>query len=95
MVFSSTVFLFIFLPLTFFLNLILPEKYRNGMLLFFSLLFYAWGEPVFVLIMLFSITVNYGIGVAMAKGNPKRNGWVRKNTLLSSSSHLICGYNRQ
>jgi alginate O-acetyltransferase complex protein AlgI len=72
MVFSSTVFLFIFLPLTFFLNLILPEKYRNGMLLFFSLLFYAWGEPVFVLIMLFSITVNYGIGVAMAKGNPKR-----------------------
>lgn len=77
MVFSSTVFLFIFLPLVFFLNLILPVKYRNGLLLVFSLFFYAWGEPVFVLVMLFSICMNYAFAVKLSKHTqPIRKRWL-------------------
>lgn len=59
MVFSSTVFLFIFLPLVMISNMLLPKSCRNALLLFASLLFYAWGEPVYVLLMLVSILVNH------------------------------------
>lgn len=62
MVFSSIVFIFIFLPAVMILYRILPEKLRNGLLLAASLVFYAWGEPVYVLLMMFSITFNYFMG---------------------------------
>ena len=62
MVFSSMVFIFIFLPAVMILYRILPEKLRNGLLLTASLIFYAWGEPVYVLLMMFSIVFNYFIG---------------------------------
>ena len=62
MVFSSIVFIFIFLPAVMILYRILPEKLRNGLLLAASLVFYAWGEPVYVLIMLFSIVFDYANG---------------------------------
>ena len=68
MVFSSPVFLFLFLPLVFTLHwLVQRTKFRNLLLLGASLFFYAWGEPAFVAIMLASITVNYGMGLAIAK----------------------------
>ena len=60
MVFSSLTFLFMFLPLLYLLYF--PSnnpKWRNGVLVAFSLLFYGWGEPVLILGMLFSTTVNY------------------------------------
>lgn len=59
MVFSSPVFLFIFLPVVYLLHLITPTKARNFLLLLASLLFYGWGEPVFVLLMIVSSIVNY------------------------------------
>lgn len=65
MVFSSTVFLFIFLPVVFVLHWLLPEKYRNGLLLIASLLFYGWGEPYFVLVMLASIVINTLLAIAI------------------------------
>ena len=65
MLFSSTVFLFIFLPIVFVLHYVLPKKTRNGLLLSASLIFYAWGEPVFILVMLLSILVNYGFALSM------------------------------
>lgn len=71
MVFSSFTFLFIFLPLiliTYFLAK--KRKYRNIVLLMFSLVFYAWGEPIYVLLMLLSIIVNYIIALKIEK-NPK------------------------
>ena len=66
MVFSSTVFLFLFLPAVLIINHLLQKRYRNTFLLLGSLFFYAWGEGVLVLLMLFSISVNYmgGLGVA-------------------------------
>jgi len=62
MEFSSLVFLFLFLPL-FFLGYFIfkSRKYRNLVLLLFSLVFYAWGEPIYILLMIFSITINYFI----------------------------------
>lgn len=59
MVFSSSIFLFIFLPIAIIGYFMLHPKYRNPFLLIASLLFYAWGEPKFVLIMLLSIVINW------------------------------------
>ena len=62
MVFSSLPFLFLFLPVVIILNWLLPTRVKNYSLLLASLFFYIWGEGVFVLLMLFSITLNYLIG---------------------------------
>ncbi|MEG1458401.1 MAG: MBOAT family O-acyltransferase [Acetivibrio sp.] len=59
MVFSSLLFLFRFLPLVLLLYYISPKKMRNFILFAVSLLFYAWGEPVYIVIMLFSTVVDY------------------------------------
>ena len=74
MVFSSTVFLFIFFPVTYLLYLIIPSiKIKNILLIITSLLFYAFGEPVTVFLMIFSVAVNYGFGIAISgsKGTGK------------------------
>lgn len=57
--FSSTIFLFAFLPVTLFGYYLLDRRFKNGFLLLMSLLFYAWGEPKFVFVMLGSILANY------------------------------------
>jgi alginate O-acetyltransferase complex protein AlgI len=70
MIFSSTLFLFIFLPIVFILYYIIPGKLltaRNILLMAASLLFYAWGEPRVILMMLLSIAVNYGFGLLLGK----------------------------
>lgn len=67
MQFSSNIFLLAFLPTVVILHFILPAKFRNYLLLVASLLFYAWGEPIYILLMLFSILVNWGFGMALEK----------------------------
>lgn len=63
MVFSSLPFLFRFLPLFLAVYFIVPAKLRNAVLFLASLIFYAWGEPVYVLLMLFSTVVDYVNGI--------------------------------
>jgi len=63
MLFSSNVFLFVFLPLVLISYYISPRWLRNPVLLLFSLLFYGWGEPVYLLLMIFVILMNYGFGL--------------------------------
>ena len=68
MVFSSPIFLFLFLPPALLLYYVLPARLRtlrNLWLTLISLLFYAWGEPIFVLVMLLSITVNYALALPL------------------------------
>ena len=72
MVFASPVFLFAFLPLT--LGIYYLSGKRNIVLLTASLFFYAWGEPVYLLLMLFSILANWGLALVIEKR--------RKKTLL-------------
>ena len=56
MVFSSLLFLYIYLPAVLAAYFLLPKRWRNPFLFFASLVFYAWGEPVYVLLMLFTIS---------------------------------------
>lgn len=62
MVFSSLLFLFRFLPLFLAAYFAAPRRYRNGILFAGSLIFYGWGEPVYILILLFSTAVDYTLG---------------------------------
>ena len=63
MVFSTIVFLCMFLPITIILYYVMPKALKNYFLLAASLFFYAWGEPKYLLVMLFSIFCNYLFGI--------------------------------
>ncbi len=67
MVFSSPVFLYLFLPAVLLAYFLTPLRLKNLLLLLASLVFYAWGEGVFVLIMLASIGMNYVAGIAISR----------------------------
>ena len=67
MVFSSIPFLFFFLPLCLLLYYAVPFSMKNGILLVFSLIFYAWGEPIYILLMLFATLVDYTNGLLMER----------------------------
>lgn len=67
MVFSSLTFLFGYLPLTLALYFLLPPSRRNGALLLVSLLFYGWGEPVYVGVMFLSILIDYTHGLLVER----------------------------
>jgi alginate O-acetyltransferase complex protein AlgI len=71
MLFSEPVFVFLFLPLLLLLYRLAPRPARNTLLLLASLLFYAWGEGVFVLVMLGSIVFNYLMGLLLEAGRPR------------------------
>ena len=58
MVFSSLLFLFRFLPIVFLVYVITPKKLKNFVLFLASLIFYAWGEPKYVVLMIFSSVVD-------------------------------------
>ena len=72
MVFSGVTFLFYFLPTLLFVYFFTPNKYKNLVLLLSSLFFYAWGEGTFVLLMMFSIVMNYIFGFLIAKKLSKK-----------------------
>ena len=72
MVFSSITFLFIFLPITLLLYYVgKSTTYKNVVLLIASLLFYAWGEPIYVVLMMISILLNYYIGKDLGRKRSK------------------------
>ena len=74
MIFSSMVFLWVFLPAVIFIYFLLRIEYRNLFLLLASLIFYAWGEPCYILLMLVSIGINYtcGLLVDRAEGTMRK-----------------------
>ena len=71
MVFSSMTFLWIFLPILLLVYFISKERYRNVILLIFSLIFYSWGEPKYIVLMLISIFTNYILGLTIDKAKNK------------------------
>lgn len=76
MVFSSSVFLFKFLPILLIVYYAVAEKYKNYVLLIASLVFYAWGEPQNIVIMLISILVNYVLGILIEEKNKYSTLWM-------------------
>ena len=88
MVFSSLLFLFRFLPAVLILYFAVPPKMRNSVLLLVSLVFYAWGEPVYVLLMIISIIITYLGGRFVHYFQEKGNMRAAKISMLVS---IICG----
>ena len=86
MVFSSMTFLPLFLPLVLILYFVFKgPKARNGILLAFSLLFYAWGEPKWIFVMLLTVTVNYfsGLQISRRKNKSAQRFWMILGVSLS------------
>jgi len=75
MVFASPLFLFLFLPIVLLAHFAAPQAWRNLFLLIASLIFYAWGELLFVWVMLFSIGANWLWGLAIERSRRRRH-WV-------------------
>ena len=71
MVFSSLTFLYAYLPIVLAVYFLVPMRWRNFVLLIVSLFFYGWGEPVYVLIMVASIIINWLFGRAI--GNTRKD----------------------
>lgn len=82
MVFSSTIFLFLFLPLTLLAYLLVGQRGRNVVLLGASLLFYTWGENIYVLLMLCSILINYVFGLCIDRA--QQQGGKGKGALVGA-----------
>lgn len=83
MVFSSTIFLFFFLPLVlviYYQPWLTSRTFRNRFLLVASLLFYAWGEPVFVVLMMLSVILGWFVGLhvgtASGRSRAQRKRWL-------------------
>ncbi|CEP38734.1 MBOAT family O-acyltransferase [Paraclostridium sordellii] len=80
MVFSSIIFLFTFLPITLILYYLSPKKAKNAILLLISLVFYAWGEPIYVFLMMFTTVFDFFIGILINKY--RRNKIKAKRTFI-------------
>ena len=72
MVFSSLLFLFIYLPVVLAIYYLVPRRWRNLWLFIANLVFYGWGEPVYILLMLFSICINYVAGILIDRRRDDR-----------------------
>lgn len=77
MLFSSNVFLFAFLPVVLLLYYVSPRRLRNPVLLLWSLVFYGWGEPVYLFLMIATILLNYGFGL-----------WIHKKQAVGEEAKL-------
>ena len=88
MLFSSVPFLFYFLPAALLIYFAAPRQLKNAVLLLTSLFFYAWGEPRYVVLMIFSVLLNYGFGRLVEKFGKKR--WLL--ALCVTLNLLILGY---
>ena len=97
MVFSSAVFLFLFLPvllITYYNPIVKSRAFKNVVLLFGSIFFYAWGEPVFVFLMLFSVFVNYvsGILIDRTKDTKWSKVWLNLNLVWNIGLLFVFKY---
>lgn len=86
--FSSITFLYYFLPAVLALYAIVPKCLKNSVLLLASLLFYAWGEPRYVFLMLFTILCGYGAGLLIEKWRGKRGATI----MLWTSAAVFVGF---
>src|SRR4051812_10773805 len=84
MVFSSTLFLLYFFPVFFLIYFTLPTKFKNGFLLFSSILFFSFGAPVFIGVILLSIVVDFLIVRQLSRSSgKKRNGLLILSVVLN------------
>ena len=90
MLFSSLTFLFIFLPLVCLLYFLVRKRmYKNIVLLIFSLIFYAWGEPKYIFLMIITILISYVFGLLIDKFEKNKNKKAKKITFIISVVLII------
>ena len=88
MLFSSMPFIFIFLPILFILCICFKKEYHNIILLIASIIFYAWGEPKFLIIMLSTICISY-LGAILIEKFPKQRKFFLIISVCSTLGFLI------
>ncbi len=88
MIFSSLIFIFIFLPITILIYYISPKRWKNLVLLIGSLIFYSWGEPVYIFLMIFSTIFNYFSGILI---DYYREKLINKRIILTISLFVNLG----
>ncbi|MBE6712414.1 MAG: MBOAT family protein [Ruminococcaceae bacterium] len=86
MLFSGIPFLFYFLPCVLLLYFLSPKKLKNTVLLITSLVFYGWGEPKFLILMIASILIGYGSGLLIEAFSKKKKEKLAKTTLIFNVS---------
>jgi len=84
MVFSSIVFIFRFLPAFLLFYFLSPPRFRNAILFAGSLIFYAWGEPIYIVLMLFSSVLDYGNGRVIEQAFENGSRWLARAALIES-----------
>ena len=87
MLFSSLTFLFSFFPCLLLVYFLIPKKYiaiKNGVLFIFSLLFYAWGEPNYIILMLGTVFVSYLFGLGIHTCQSKKKDRLTKVIFIAS-----------
>lgn len=90
MVFSSLTFLLVFLPSVLIVYFSAPDKLKNTVLFLFSLLFYAWGEPVYVGLMIFSTVLDYCCGRAVDKFRETKKAKIALLVSVITNLSLLC-----
>lgn len=83
MYFSSLLFLFVFLPAVLAVYYVLPRRFRNAFLLIANLIFYGWGEPVFIIVMLVSVAVNYFCALLIEKKPQRKKPYLLISLVIS------------
>ena len=94
MLFSSIPFLFYFLPTVLILYFLVPKELKNAVLLVFSLVFYAWGEPVYVFLMIGTILLFFFCGIAIGKSSTQRMKklWLTVSVVVSLALLAVFKY---
>ncbi|MBU5226288.1 MBOAT family protein [Clostridium senegalense] len=95
MVFSNTLFIYLFLPLNLLIYFLVKDiKAKNITLLVFSLIFYSWGEPKWIILLLFTSIINYyaGIFIEKNKDTKKSKKWLIYSIIINLCSLLIFKY---
>ncbi len=88
MVFSSILFMFIYLPVVLAVYYIVPSRWRNVWLFAVNLVFYGWGEPVYIFLMIFSICVNYVSGLLIGRYVDQRRRRARLVLVINTVINL-------
>ena len=92
MLFSSIPFLYYFLPCVLILYHIVPKKWKNKALLLVSLVFYAWGEPKFVFLMIGMVLFHYFAGILIGKYGQTKKGKIVLWGTLAVGVGVLCFY---
>ena len=93
MEFASSTFLFVFLPAVFLLYAVLKaNKLRSILLIAAGLVFYAWGEPLYVLLMLFSTAFNYAMGLLVGREGGRKKLWLIVSVVFNVAMLAVFKY---